>query len=401
MVDINGDGSKEIIVGTYEGKLHAWNKDGAELNGFPFKAEDKIGSSPAMGDINGDKKNEIVFGSDDGMLYVLNGNGSSLPGFPKATEGSIRSSPALGDLNGDGSLEIVVGSLDTGLYSIGKDGSIVCGFPVITGSSSIGGIYSSPALGDIDGDGSLDIAIGETKYEEALSSILGSRVSSGRVFAVNGKGEAIDGFPDGLGIGNIVGFSSPVLADINGDGSLEIMVGSADGLHCLDAKGVSMPGFPVKTDGSLQDNFIAVGDLDGDGKLEIVSGCTDGRLYVWRSDGSAYPGFPIQTAGFLRHMTLGDIDKDGKQEILGGSTDNRVHAWKLDGSEVAGFPKVTLGDVKTAPTLGDLNGDGSLELAVGSNDGSLYVWKISQSYGKLQWPMIQQNPEHTGVFKQS
>jgi len=97
-------------------------------------------------------------------------------------------------------------------------------------------------------------------------------------------------------------------------------------------------------------------------------------------------------------VTLGDIDKDGKQEILGGSLDNSVHAWRIDGSEVAGFPKNTLAGVEGAPTLGDLDSDGSLELAVASDDGSFYVWRISKSYGKLQWPMVRQNLQHTGVF---
>jgi hypothetical protein len=401
--DIDGDGSLEVVVGSNEGKLYAWKDDGSEVRGFPFEAKSIIRSSPAFGDVNGDEKGEIVVGSDNGKLYAINGNGSIISGFPKVTEGSIMSSPALEDLNGDKSLEIVVGSMDLGLYSWGKDGSKVCGFPVITGigSSQTGG-WSSPALGDLSGDGSLEVVVGSTKINEQYTiqgNVLAKKtVPSGRIVAVSGKGDDVAGFPLDLDLNTFIGYSSPVLADLNGDGSLEIIFGSRDGLYCLNAKGDNVNGFPVKTDGSLEDSFIAVGDLEGNGKLEIAAGCLDGRLYVWRNDGSDYPGFPIQTGAFVRHVTLGDIDKDGKQEILGGSRDNRVHAWKLDGTEVAGFPKVVLSGVETAPTLGDLEGDGNLELAVGSDDGSFYVWRISQSYGNLQWPMIRQNPQHTGVF---
>jgi hypothetical protein len=69
----------------------------------------------------------------------------------------------------------------------------------------------------------------------------------------------------------------------------------------------------------------------------------------------------------------------------------------LNGTEVEGFPKVTLDDIETAPTLADLENDGTLELVVGSNDGQLYAWRISDKYGKLAWPMIMQNLQHTGV----
>jgi WD40 repeat protein len=110
-------------------------------------------------------------------------------------------------------------------------------------------------------------------------------------------------------------------------------------------------------------------------------------------------GFPIQTGGWIRCVTLGDIDGDGSQEILGGSTDNRVHAWRLDGTEIDGFPKVTLDDVSTSPTLADIENDGSLELVVGSDDGQLYAWRISYKFGELDWPMMGQNLEHTGMAK--
>lgn len=128
-----------------------------------------------------------------------------------------------------------------------------------------------------------------------------------------------------------------------------------------------------------------------------MAGSTDDRLHVWRSDGKYLSGFPIQTGGYVRHVTLGDIDGDGLQEILGGSSDNRVHARRLNGTEAKGFPKVTFDDIETAPTLADMENDGSLELVVGSNDGQLYAWRISDTYGKLAWPMIRQNLQHTGV----
>jgi WD40 repeat protein len=413
IADIDKDGSQEIVVGSNDKNLYAWRKDGSIVRGFPVEAKGAIESSPAFGDVNGDGRSEIIVGSSDGKIYAINSNGSIISGFPKATEGGILSSPALGDVNNDKSLEIFAGSMDLGLYAWDKDGSQVCGFPVITGIGSgfnLGindctGLWSSPAIGDLNGDGKKEIVVGSNKinlqYMIQGNALINNPTNSGRIIAVSGKGKEVTGFPAELDLGTLITYSSPVLADLNGDRSLEIIFGSVDGLYCLDAKGESVKGFPIKTDGSLAGSFIAVGDLEGNGKLEIVAGGRDGRLYVWNSDGSDYPGFPIQTGGFIRHVTLGDIDKDGKQEILGGSSDNCIHAWKLDGSEVPGFPKITLAGVESAPTMSDLKGDGSLELAAGTDDGTFYVWEISKSYGKLQWPMFRQNPQHTGVYSSS
>lgn len=398
LADLDGDGSLEIIVGTNENKLHIWKVDGRELSGFPVSAENIIRSSPAVGDLDGDGLLDIAVGSDDGKLYAWSSKGKALPGFPKVTEGSIVSSPALGDLDGDSRIDIVVGSWDTGIYAWKGDGSLICGYPIITGSSAVGGIWSSPAIGDLDGDGGLDVAIGISRYESGLSKLLDSIVSEGRVFALKGSdGSALENFPYNMPFNSLIGYSSPVLGDLDGDGRLDIILGVTDGIYALSLEGEDLDGFPVETGGSLQDSFLALGDVDGDGSLEIAAGARDGRLYLIRSDGSSYPGYPIQTGGCIRHVILGDIDGDGQQEILGGSTDNRVHAWKLDGSEVWGFPKVTMGDIGTSVAMVDLEGDGTLELVATSYDGALYVWQISSSFGSMAWPMFRQNLENTGV----
>jgi hypothetical protein len=398
LADINSDGKKEAIFGTNEGNLHAIGIDGKDISGFPVQLGDIIRSSPALGDLNNDGDQEIVVGCDDGKLYAFSGNGSILSGFPKETAGSITSSPAIGDIDGDKKPEVVVGSRDGGIYAWRSDGSNVCGFPIITG----GEVWSSPALGDVLGDGNLDITVGSEFICKGLEEcmyqyLLGSR--GGKIYSLNHTGEALSGFPKYLSQTDNIGYSSPILSDINRDGQMEVVIAGTRDIYVKtsDANRDDYRGFPKKVDGSLQDSYVAMGDIDKDGMPEIAAGSADGRLYVWRSDGTFMKGFPIQTGGYIRHVTLGDIDGDGLQEILGGSTDNRVHAWRLNGTEVRGFPKVTLDDVGTAPTLADMENDGTLELVVGSDDGQLYAWKISDKYGKLAWPMVRQNLQHTGV----
>jgi len=402
LADIDGDEELEIVVGTNEGKLYVFNQDGSKVRGFPTTADNYIRSSPAVEDIDGDGSLDIVVGSDDDNLYAWDNEGNLLEGFPKLTSNDVVSSPTTGDLDGDGSIEIVVGSKDRGIYAWHSDGSPVCGFPIITANS----VWSSPALADLNGDGDLEVVISSEELgPDIIAMLLGAY--TGKVYVVDFLGCSIPGFPADLSspafpdlTGSSVGYSSPVLADLNDDGHLDIIMGVADGVHVLNWKGKELLNFPRKTSGSLEDSFMAVGDIDGDESLEIVAGGTDGRLYVWQNDGSDYPGFPIQTGGYVKHIALGDIDGDGEQEIIGGSRDNRVHAWKLDGTELSGFPKVTLGDVDTTPALDDIDGDGTLEMVAGSNDARVYIWEISDAFGDLEWPMIRQNLCHTGTVPQ-
>jgi hypothetical protein len=156
--DMDGDGDLEIAVEGFDRRLHAWHHDGTVVNGWPISRDNGDAllrggwSSPAMGDIDDDGLPEVVFGTDSpewegegsvpdyskATVWAINGDSSNVPGFPVSTDQAIQSSPALGDIDGEGVLEIVVGTGDgisgSGghkVYAWNGDGTAVDGWPPI------------------------------------------------------------------------------------------------------------------------------------------------------------------------------------------------------------------------------------------------------------------------------
>jgi PKD repeat protein len=275
------------------------------------------------------------------------------PGWPQATGHTVFSSPALGDLDGDGDLEVVVGSDDSYVHAWHHDGSPVTGWPKITGDT----VESSPALGDLDGDGDLEVVVGSCDHS---------------VHAFHSDGTPVEGWPKTTG--GVV-YSHPALGDLDGDGDLEVIAGSLDyQVYAWHHDGSLVAGWPQLTDYEVYCAPV-LGDMDGDGEPEVLASTGQGKVYAWHYDGTPVAGWPKAT-GSGQHScpALGDLDGDGDLEVVVGSLDSKVFAWHHDGSPVAGWPQTTGLGVGSSPALGDLDGDGDLEVLVGSGDQNVYAW---------------------------
>lgn len=267
----------------------------------------------------------------------------------------MRSSPALGDVNSDGILEVIIGSGDHKVYALnGKDGSEVWSFT--TGDN----VWSSPALGDVDGDGTLEVVIGSTDF---------------KVYALNGEeGSEFWNFTTGGDVD-----SSPALGDVDGDGMLEVVVGSNDNkTYALNGEdGSELWNFSTGSgNGGVMNHPMfsspALGDVDSDDMLEVIIGSNDGNVYALNGeDGSKLWNF---TTGDVVDSSpaLGDVDGDGTLEVVIGSWDNKTYALNgEDGSELWNF--TTGGLVGNSPALGDVDSDGKLEVVIGSWDNKIYT----------------------------
>ena len=255
------------------------------------------------------------------------------------------------------------------------------------------GSRSKPALGDINGDGLLDIVIG-TSTGELICYI---NTGTPRHLQLTRN----DTFVQGVAVGN---YSAPFLADLNNDGLLDLIVGCGDGrLYFWWNNGTAqMPSWVAAHevfDGIDVGNYSvpALVDLNNDGLLDLVVGSEEGVIYFWWNTGTAdepewtpdpnvfpvgyndYMGWYGMYVGTNTAPAFADIDGDGDLDLIVGESGGYLHVYRNSGTpEEPMWSSVPwmLSEVYlfgyTTPALGDLDGDGLVDLVIGSEDGYVY-----------------------------
>ncbi len=262
-----------------------------------------------------------------------------------------------------------------------------------------GNDYTSPAFADVNGDGALDLVLGDatgrlTLYENVDPALHYSEGDDVYVNAVFVEDAAF--FP--ASVQPVGGYGHPAVGDLNGDNLPDLVLGGGDGrVYVFDNAGpagspawVAMGAVASVSAGSA--SAPALADLDGDGDLDLIVGSGSGLLYAVVNEGAnpraISDGDPatVTTPAWAsaRTLSLGipscsspalaDVNGDGRAEMAVGDDAGRIRFFRSDGTNWVEDASVYTGvspGARAAPALADLDADGLTDLAVGTAAGLL------------------------------
>jgi len=432
LADMDGDGDLDVGIGDSDGWVHLLDDDGTSLNGnwpaptgwpgsFPFP----VRISPAVVDLDGDGEMDVIsthhFGADAWDIAT----GADLPGWPvylgvtgpDSLLGQYPScaSPVVGDADGDGELEVVIcrvftgsSNLEASVFMFEHTGGAckwACNLQLLQDGASV---YATPAMCDVNGDGDVDVLVatadGYQNGIDVMDSMSLEDISG--VYLLEGTTGVIQWEEM---IGNCHIYGAPVVADLEGDGTNEVIFGTYTSNASL-RKVYILDGVTGNIEHSLDVpnrvmGPVGVGDLDEDGKLDIVAGVMTNGIYAWSGAGShaLLPGFPVSTTGSPNGgITIVDMDADFELEIVAGTNSGWLYAINPDGSICTGFPVDTGSNTMCQVAAGDIDGDGALEL-VGADNAEAQAWCYDMGSGsypcEMPWRQFQHDSWHSGCFE--
>ncbi|MBF9141380.1 FG-GAP-like repeat-containing protein [Hymenobacter properus] len=355
-------------------------------------------SSVALGDIDGDGDLDFVTANNGttsipGSVSLGFNNGSGV--FSRGSDvaiGLICYGVALGDLDGDGDLDLLIANQEqNGTVSVrlnNGNGTFVA--PSSTPEVTVSSYPGSVIVGDVDGNGDLDLLTAATinTYGTNSGNTVSVRLNNGAgVFTTPTRNPEVTFSKDITGL---------ALGDVDSDGDFDLLTtnyrssAAAMSVRLNDGQG-SFTASTLYPDLVIPaySGGVVLGDVDGDGDLDALTGATE-SAFLWLNDGQgnfsgSIPSNEIYIGSiYISNVVLGDMDGDGDLDLIGttlitgvrypGARNGHVRICFNNGQGNFASPTSashfsTNSDFSTSTALGDIDGDGDLDFVVANYQG--------------------------------
>lgn len=288
-------------------------------------------------------------------------------------------SVAVGDLDGDGDLDLASTAPTANRVSWHENDGTPGGGWLTNAVSTTALGASSVVVADLDGDGDLDLVTAQSEDEAVMWY-----ENSGGAVPVFTPNVIVNALNEDL---SADGARSVVVADLDGDDDLDVASASAndDTIAWYENDGAADPTFTPSDVATSADgaSSVAADDLDGDGDLDLASASANDGTVAWyentAGDGSAWTAREVATsADGAQSVAIGDLDGDGDLDLASASEADDTIAWyeNADGDASAWTARdiVTDADGAEAVTLADLDGDLDLDLVSASTSDDTVAW---------------------------
>ena len=357
--DIDGDNDKDLYWGDLFGLSIYFIKNTGTPQNFTWNFIDTTSpkpnayysggfNMPGIYDINGDGNNDFFIGvligskTIDNFVFYRNNGPVNNPSFAKVTDNFILSAdmgsysyPTLADIDNDGDKDLFIGC-DNSVAFFRNNGTQSSPSFILVNDSlplNVSNFNFAPAIGDLDGDLKKDLVLGYFAGGK-LRFFKNTGTPVNPVFTYQSSQ---------LDTMNLAQSSAPVLADLDNDNDLDLLVGSSGGrlTYYRNNGGSGMFNFQFVTnnfEGIFTGNDAApsLGDLDGDGDLDLLVGNKTGKIFFYRNTGSVTnPSFTLVTnnyAGINVFMNavpcITDINNDSDIDLLVGNTKGGLYFYE-------------------------------------------------------------------------